>query len=155
MVVFRQLVLGLMILFGGLQAAHAGSYAEGVEAYGGGRYKEAFSNWLEAAKDGNVDAQNAVAGLYEHGLGVPRSLRKAAHWYQQAARQGNPDAQLTIGLFYREGRGVHRNPVRAYAWFKKATASGQKEAAYHFKALDMRLSDAEKERAQTIIRHLD
>src|SRR6516164_727883 len=54
--------------------------------------KKALADGLTAKATNSVEAQAALAMLYEFGLGAPKDLKKAAELYQKAAHQGNHDA---------------------------------------------------------------
>ena len=48
-------------------------------------YLEAARWYQESATQGNLDAQNNLGYLYEHGLGVPQDSVQAYAWYSVAA----------------------------------------------------------------------
>lgn len=64
----------------------------------------------------------ALGHLYAAGLGVPRSVRSAVHWYRWAARRGNRFAQRQLAGDYVNGAGVGRDPARAAHWFRIGVA---------------------------------
>jgi ankyrin repeat protein len=55
-------------------------------------YGKAAAVLLEAAKQGDSEAQFRLAGLYRMGLGVPQNDQQAVHWASQSASAGNADA---------------------------------------------------------------
>ncbi len=55
-------------------------------------YEEAFRYYLEAARQGNPQAQCKLADCYYYGYGVSKDRGEAAAWYRKAAQQGNGKA---------------------------------------------------------------
>ena len=62
-------------------AKFAARFAAGAEAYDGGRYSEAFSEWHALAEAGDIRAQVAIANMYRFGEGRPLDFAAAARWY--------------------------------------------------------------------------
>jgi hypothetical protein len=56
----------------------------------------ALNQFEEAAKRGNLAAQNNIGVIYESGLGVHVDLERARQWYRKAAERGLPDAQWNL-----------------------------------------------------------
>jgi len=82
------------------------------------------------AEGGDPNAQQLLAGLYEHGLGVPLNLATAASWYERSAQLGLPFGQLMIGDMLMVGAGVARDPDKALMWYRKAAGQGFVEAEF-------------------------
>jgi len=62
-------------------------------------FGHAFRWYLEAAEDGDAEAQFMLAMQYEQGLRVEGAdLEKAEYWYRQAAEGGYPLAQFRLAL---------------------------------------------------------
>lgn len=77
------------------------------------------------AEDGDTDAQYYLATMFQHGHGVARDPRAAAHWYERAARQGHPLAQFALGFLLHQGAGddhnaVYPDPVKSAYWLLRA-----------------------------------
>src|SRR2546429_9719128 len=75
----------LLALF--CSAATAG-FVEGARAEARGDYEGARREYLRAAQDGNVDAQNNLGRLYRQGKGGSVDLKQALHWVSKAADAG-------------------------------------------------------------------
>jgi len=90
------------------------SFADGAEAYDGGRYADAFSAWHALAIAGDVRAQIAVAGMHRSGEGRPIDFGEAARWYRRAAEAGDPISQLNYAELRETGRGLRRDPNAAW-----------------------------------------
>lgn len=128
-----------------------GDFAEGLEAFDGGDYATALSEWKPLAESGDPHAQVALAWLYRGGLGVPQDDSKAALWYRRAAEQGHAVAQLNLGEMYLTGQGVSRDLVQAYAWLSLAAAQGNAWAAKSAAEVAWMLSSEEMTRAGRLI----
>jgi TPR repeat protein len=111
-------------LFLACQAAQAGDYEKGLQAYKGGKYQEAVSLLKPLAQEGHPYAQFAVGVMYDDGRGLPQNYGHALIWYTRAAKAGLVDAQYMVGRFFGRGRGVKQNPARAFFWFNLAGAGG-------------------------------
>ncbi len=84
----RFVLLGFLALFMVESPAQA-DFADAVQAYDGGDYATAFAESLEAAKQGDADAQYMAGFLYMRGQGTRRDLPRAYQWFTLAARQGD------------------------------------------------------------------
>jgi len=69
----------------GVLLADDGSYAQAVQSFNAKEYTKAFPAILEAAKQGNKEAQGQIAAMYENGLGTSVDYKQALYWYKQAA----------------------------------------------------------------------
>jgi len=123
----------LMVFLSGASLLFAVSatadFGDGLEAYDGGRYGDALSEWRALAEEGHVDAQTAIADMYLTGLGTPPDPERAVEWYKKAAAQGDAVAQLNLGDLYARGIGVERNLVEAWKWLTLAARQGRRWAA--------------------------
>jgi TPR repeat protein len=95
------------------------------------------TDWcLEAAEQGDADAQSMLECLYKNGRSVHENAqavawyRKAAVWCRMAAKQGDADAQSMLGYLYENGRGVPQDYAQAAAWYRKAAEQGNVKAQY-------------------------
>jgi len=95
-----------------------------------GHYATAARALKKPAEDGDARAQNNLAYLYEHGLGVPRSLNEALAWYSRAAEAGLPAAQYNLGTFYYRGQGVAQDAAAGCKWFESAANGGYTDAEF-------------------------
>ena len=64
-----------------------------------------FRETLQAAEQGDAQAQNKLGEMYDNGLGVRQDDAEAVRWYRQAAEQGHAVAQKNLGEMYDNGRG--------------------------------------------------
>jgi TPR repeat protein len=69
----------------------------------------AFQNTLQAAEQGSVPAQAAVAMMYANGKGVQQNYAEAGKWWSRAAEAGDLVAARHAWNLYRNGEGVERN----------------------------------------------
>ena len=61
---------------------------------------------LDAAEQGDIQAQCILGEHYYTGQGVEQSDKKAVEWFQKAAEQGYAQAQYNLGFSYAWGKGV-------------------------------------------------
>jgi TPR repeat protein len=99
------------------------------------------ANWLAlAGSQGHIASQNRLAGMFENGQGVPKSMPEAARWYQMAAEAGDKTAQNNLGVFYRDGIGMEMNVAKALAWFQKSADQGYTNAKLNLDQLSEKLA---------------
>ncbi|MDR2560167.1 MAG: SEL1-like repeat protein [Holophagales bacterium] len=99
-----------------------------------------FNETLEAAKQGDADAQRRVGWLFHYGKGTSRDLAKAQEWWNKATFQNmeqsktlsmeilaaaeleDVDAQYTLGEHYHGSycTSLNRNRARAAEWWRRA-----------------------------------
>lgn len=89
-------------------------------AYDRADYRWALKVWLEAAKQGDPEAQTYVGEIYERGIDGRPDYRQAIEWYRKAAEQGYRRAMRKLGYFYEKGLGVPQDPVAALNWYRRA-----------------------------------
>src|SRR5437016_14112087 len=78
----------------------------------------AFRHTLQAAEQGYVPAQAAVAMMYANGKGVQQNYAEAGKWWIKAAEQGDLAAARFAWNLYRNGEGADRNAEIANRWAK-------------------------------------
>lgn len=117
----------------------------GQRAAARGKDAKAAAIWHEAAREGDVDCQLALADVLWNGQGVLRDLRTAIRWYEQAAEAGKAPAQARLAGIYAAGLGVPadrqksqddagampyvpRDRAKARHWAKLAAEQGHAEA---------------------------
>lgn len=77
------------------------------------------------AKNGNLEAQNALAMLNELGLIPQASAAEAARLYAKSAKAGDPVAALYLGVIYENGaEGVPADPKAAANYYDLAEKGG-------------------------------
>lgn len=119
--------LSLMLV---LCAPAEATLSAAMKAIERGHYATAARALKQPAEEGDTRAQNNLAYLYEHGLGVPRSLNDALVWYRKAAEGGLPAAQYNLGTFYYRGQGIAQDTELACKWFESAANAGYTDAEY-------------------------
>lgn len=107
-------------------------------------YGTALKVWMNAAQDGDPDAQYYVGVLYEKGAEGQPHYAKAANWYRQAADRGVRRAAVNLGRLYEQGLGVEKNQSEARKWFAKANGAGDfaGEKVSHGETAQQELADA-------------
>jgi thiol-disulfide isomerase/thioredoxin len=87
---------------------------------------------LDAAEQGDPEAQVRLGDLYQRGDGVPENDAEAVAWYLRAAGQGYADAQFRLGFVYSNGEGVSPDEVESLGWFRRAAEQGYADAQFPF-----------------------
>ncbi len=134
-------------------SAARADFADGAEAYDGGDYGRAFAAWIALARDGDADAQVAIAGMYRLGEGRRVDLAAAARWYRRAADLGEPIAQLNLGEMYLLGLGVPRDSVRAHLFLTLAARQGRAWARDRLDALARGMTADQLDLARVLLRN--
>ena len=89
----------------------------------------------QEAAQGNAQAQFELGRLYESGLGVPKSHKKAMEYWKLAAEQNHALAQYGLGWLYFYGEGVMTDFSEGCYWMRRAGSQGVQKAIEHCNAL--------------------
>jgi TPR repeat protein len=89
---------GLVVaaLIGGLSAALAGPWEDGMMAYNRGDYLPAIRLFRPLAEQGNPKAQGLIGVMYRKGQGVARNSVHAFIWFKRAAANGDVGAKAEL-----------------------------------------------------------
>jgi hypothetical protein len=90
---------------------------------------------LDAADQGQANAQYLVGRMNEAGQFMSRNDAQAAIWYRKAADQGEAGAQYRLGLLYEQGRGLVKDAAKAILWYEKSAGQGNADAQLALGAL--------------------
>jgi TPR repeat protein len=90
----------------------------------------------KAVAQGDPDAMNHLAHLYDTGRGVDQSFKKALELYTMAAEQGKVGAMVNLGVLFIQGQGVAQSNELARAWWTKAAKKGGQMAIENLERLD-------------------
>ena len=95
-----------------------------------GDRRKAMKWFLEAAGDGDADAQKMLGDIYSgrESSDTGPDYELAAKWYREAAGYGNAEAQNNLGFMYGTGLGVEQDYVKAASFFASVKASENKSA---------------------------
>lgn len=99
-------------------------YEKGVSAFQSGDYALAVDCYQQSAKMGFGKAYLALGFMYEDGLGVEQSDRKAFEHFYEADLNREPLGTFKTGLCYLDGRGVPRNELMGIDFVSKAAEWG-------------------------------
>lgn len=94
-------------------------------------YKKAFFILNQKAKNGDLDAMEAVGSAYAEGQGIEQDTSKALYWWNKAADLGNSEAMTDLGHAYLAGDIVQMDYTKAIFWFTKAAEAGDQIAMYY------------------------
>jgi len=104
------------------------AYQQGREEADKGNYDQAYTIFLNAAKQGDAWTQFGLGVLYLNGYGTPVDITSSTHWFQKAATQGLSFAQFNLGNAYLHGRGVESDLTKAAFWWQQAAEQGNTNA---------------------------
>lgn len=90
--------------------------------------KNIFQKNIDAAREGNADAEYIIGRCYYYGECVTKNEAQAFEWYQKSAVHGNAKAQTCLGACYEFGIGVKQDYSLATTWYKKAAEQGNSKA---------------------------
>lgn len=101
-------------------------YGQGVEQ----SYERALGLYLQAAGNGDAEAQYIAGGMYFKGLGTPVNHVKAIELLYKAAQSGvsTVESEKILGQSFLLGRGVPKNLTEAHRFYTEAAEKGDSEA---------------------------
>lgn len=79
----------------------------------------ALATYNLLAKQGNVEAMNALGMIYLKGIGVPTNEFLGKEWLEKSANAGYANAWFNLGLLCKDNE-----PTKALLYFEKAATSG-------------------------------
>ena len=94
-------------------------------------YAEALTNYTKAFELGNDLALQALAAMYDEGIGVGRNPERARFYYELGAAKNYAPSILSLGMQYERGAGVNVDVAKAYAYYKRAADLGNARAIYN------------------------
>ena len=96
--------------------------------YESGEHAAAFRIFDWHARNGNEQAQYALATMFRRGLSVAADPEKYVGWMWMAASSGNARAQFGLGMMYFEGDPVPGSDAESARWLVRASDQGLAEA---------------------------
>jgi TPR repeat protein len=107
-------------------ACIAGAREDGAAAFSQRDYATAIRLWRPLAEQGDAEAENNLAQMYDAGFGVPADHAEALRWRTQAAEHGNLTA-----LKHLIDRSMNfRNDTEWRHWVEIAAAKGDAESLF-------------------------
>jgi len=93
-------------------------------------FQKAFSLYLKAAEQGDVDAMFIVGGMYMKGQGTGVNTAEAFRWLYNAAINGrsSKESERILAEFFVTGKNVPQNYEEALHWYELAANGGDFEA---------------------------
>ncbi len=85
---------------------------------------------MDAAEQGDAEAQFYLGVCYRDGEGVQQDYRQAFQWFKKSAEQGDAAAQYCLGSCYSFGNGVQQDYKKAFEWFEKSAEQGVADAQF-------------------------
>lgn len=123
----KKLLLAFVILTGVLVSCEESPeelFNKGVDAYQSEDYATALEYYQEAANQGHGRANLALGVMYEEGIGVQQSARRAFEYYYQANLCLDPMGAFKTGICYINGWGVPENEMMGVDFIVKAAEWG-------------------------------
>ena len=90
--------------------------------------EEALGACVQAAKNGDAEAQYELGEFYYDVNNPKRDLNQALSYFEQASLQGHAMAQFKLGTMFYKGEGVPANNIQAYIVLKMAAVNGAEDA---------------------------
>jgi hypothetical protein len=94
-------------------------------------YPAAVADYTKAFELGNNLALQALATMYDEGIGVGRDPSRARFYYEFGAAKNYAPAILSLGMQYERGAGVSVDVAKAYSYYKRAADLGNARAIYN------------------------
>jgi len=94
--------------------------------------EKAAEGLTAAADKGDVEAQLALAWMFQEGMGKAQDHPKAIDLYQEAAESEYAPAEFQLAVVFRDGRAGDKNPAEASKLFQRAAEHGYAEAQVGF-----------------------
>ncbi len=110
--------------------------------------------YQKAAASGLVAAKARLGHIYLEGVGVMQDFKKARQLLNEAADDGSAQAQFDLGRMWQQGWGGEKNVLMAYAYYEFAAQRGSIAAKKARDALLAKLTPAEAEEGQALLKHL-
>ena len=89
---------------------------------------KAFRYSLEAANQGNLQAEFGLANSYYYGRGTARNKAEAGVWFRKAAEAGYGPAMHTLAECLAAGDGMAKHDTESESWFRKAGPAVEQSA---------------------------
>jgi hypothetical protein len=109
-----------------LAANDKAQFRAAADLYFQKNYEDALAIFLRFADEGNVEAQNIVAKMYEWGEGTPRDKTMARKWFERAARNHDVDSMNGLAIVMSD----QGDYAGAFDWFRRAARAGSTTARY-------------------------
>ncbi len=107
-----------------------------TKLYNSKAYTEALTQCKEEAFHSNSQASFILGQMYENGLGVKTSSKKAVAYYQQAVLANNLDSQIALGLYHKK----HQNYLLSHIYLTLAIENGSLGACLEQEKVEQKMS---------------
>lgn len=89
-----------------------------------------FSQNLQLAQSGNIEAMNKVGILYKEGIGTKANKKEAIFWLNKAAERGLAKANYNLGIIYKDGIEEEQDFNKAFDYFNKGALANDSKSIY-------------------------
>jgi TPR repeat protein len=108
-------------------------YTNALRAKNSGKYLAAYTLVKPLAETNlysfSPSAKHLLASLYEKGLGIPKNINKAIHFYKKSfetaiSNATKANSAFSLGFLYYEGVDVKKDPLEAAKWLQYSVDFG-------------------------------
>ena len=86
-------------------------------------YEIALEWFIKASKQGDMEAANRVACMYEEGIGAKKNINKAFEYYTLSATK-SLSGMANLGFCYLDAKGTSQDIEKGIEWLDKASKLG-------------------------------
>ena len=86
---------------------------------------------MASARNGDKEAQHALAMRYYHGRGINQNLEKAYEWHTKAAMQEHTESLNELGWMHLNGEFVPQDEDIAILFYERSAALGNPHGCAH------------------------
>ena len=104
------------------------TFEQGVSAFEGKHYKEAYDLFVDSASKDNANAMVNLGVMAMQGKGCDRSIDTAKQWFAQAAERGSMHAMMSLAQIYEKGLDGKPDSENALTYYKAAADVGHVDA---------------------------
>jgi enhanced entry protein EnhC len=94
---------------------------------------QAFSDAMQAARNGSIDAALLLGLMYDRGIATQSSRDQALYWYEKASH--NPISAFILGTYAAQESGASKNMDKALDYLQFSVDKGFPEANYNLAVL--------------------
>ena len=111
-------------------------------------FPAAAKDLLRAAEKGHASAQFLLAGLYEEGKGLERSLDSAIYWLEASAKQDFVQSFFPLGMNLLARADSDIKTASALSWIERAADNNDEDAQYALSQIYLKADGVEEDIAR-------
>lgn len=110
----------------------------------------AFEACYVAADSGEIAAQERLASMYRHGLGVDEGVQASVAWLKRSAEAGAVNSQRELSTAYEHAIGIEKDIERSIYWLERAAKQGDSTALFELAIRYLRGEGVQKDLQKAI-----